>query len=74
MSNKEYIIFTEGDSNSVDTWSNVPYFFTKSIENNGGIVHRIDISFQKSSNVFEKVIAQFYKLFLRFFINLIQKM
>ena len=67
MMKKEYIILTEGDANSINTWSNVPYFFSKAIEKNGGIVHRIDISFSKNANIFEKFIAQIYKLYFKIF-------
>ena len=32
MMKKEYIILTEGDANSINTWSNVPYFFLKRLK------------------------------------------
>lgn len=39
----EVIVCTDGDSSDVNTWSNVPYFFCKALENKGVIVHRINI-------------------------------
>lgn len=41
---REVIFFTYGDSNDVSTWSNVPYLFSKTLEEKGIIVHRIDIN------------------------------
>jgi glycosyltransferase involved in cell wall biosynthesis len=40
---KEITVFTEGDSRQIKTWSNVPYFFTKSLEEKGIKVNRINI-------------------------------
>ncbi|MCI8659816.1 MAG: glycosyltransferase [Lachnospiraceae bacterium] len=37
------IMFTEGDANSVDTWSNIPYFLSQSLEAAGAVVYRSDI-------------------------------
>ena len=39
----EITIFTYGDSNKISTWSNVPYFFTTTLEKKGIIVNRINI-------------------------------
>lgn len=36
-------VFTLGDSRKVSTWSNVPYFFTRTLERQGHRVHRVDI-------------------------------
>lgn len=41
---KEITVFSNGDSNKISTWSNVPYFFTKSLEEKGIKVNRIDIN------------------------------
>lgn len=41
---REVIFFTYGDSSDVSTWSNVPYLFSKTLEEKGIIVHRIDIN------------------------------
>lgn len=40
---REVCVFSEGDSNDVSVWSNIPYFFTKSLEENGIKVNRINI-------------------------------
>lgn len=66
---KEIIVFTEGDSLSPDTWSNVPYFLTKSIEELGIDVHRVNIGLS-SSNKFEKIIALFIRFFIKIFNNI----
>ena len=39
---KEILVFTQGDSSLVKTWSNVPYFFTSTLEKKGYIVHRVN--------------------------------
>ncbi|HEY0978416.1 MAG TPA: glycosyltransferase family 4 protein [Flavobacteriales bacterium] len=36
-------VFTLGDSRKVSTWSNVPYFFTRTLERQGHRVQRVDI-------------------------------
>lgn len=41
--NKEITVFTEGDSNDSSVWSNVPYFLTKTLEEKGYTVHRINV-------------------------------
>lgn len=41
--NGEIIVFTAGDSSKIKTWSNVPYFFTTTLEEKGFKVHRINI-------------------------------
>ncbi len=41
---KEVTVFTNGDSSKICTWSNVPYFFTKSLLSKGIIVNRVDLS------------------------------
>ena len=39
---KEILVFTQGDSSLVKTWSNVPYFLTSTLERKGYIVHRVN--------------------------------
>jgi glycosyltransferase involved in cell wall biosynthesis len=40
---KEITVFTLGDANELKAWSNVPYFFTKSLEQKGIRVNRVNI-------------------------------
>lgn len=40
---REVIFFTKGDSADISTWSNVPYFFTRTLEEKGVTVHRVNI-------------------------------
>lgn len=39
----EVIFYSYGDSNDVSTWSNVPYLFTKTLEEKGIKVDRVDL-------------------------------
>lgn len=41
---KEVTVFTNGDSQKLTTWSNVPYFFTDTLITKGIKVNRVDIS------------------------------
>ena len=47
---KEIIVFSCGDSRDISTWSNVPYLFTKTLEEKGIKVNRVDISPSKLIN------------------------
>mgnify|MGYP003295011789 FL=1 len=50
MNHNKIILFTCGDSNDISTWSNVPYLFTKTLEEKGFRLHRVDISPNKTLN------------------------
>ena len=39
----DVIVFTNGDSSKISTWSNVPYCFTETLMRKGVTVHRVDI-------------------------------
>lgn len=41
---KEITVFTNGDSRRLDTWSNVPFFFTDTLTSKGIKVNTVDIS------------------------------
>lgn len=41
---KEIIVYSNGDSRSLKTWSNVPYLFTQTLENKGIKIDRVDYS------------------------------
>ncbi|MDD5578203.1 MAG: glycosyltransferase [Methylobacter sp.] len=41
---KEITVFSNGDSNKISTWSNVPFFFTETLFSKGIKVNRVDIS------------------------------
>ena len=43
MSNKKVIVYSCGDSKLLRTWSNVPYFFCKALEEYGIEVYRVNI-------------------------------
>lgn len=48
---KEIIFFSFGDSNKASTWSNVPYLFTKTLEDKGILIRRINLL---NNNLFTK--------------------
>lgn len=39
----DFIVFSIGDSRKPSTWSNVPYFFTRTLESRGFVVQHVDI-------------------------------
>jgi len=41
---RELTVFSHGDSRLLSTWSNVPYFFTKTLESKGIRVNRVNIN------------------------------
>ncbi len=41
---RELTVFSHGDSTLLSTWSNVPYFFTRTIESKGIKVNRVNIN------------------------------
>jgi len=43
LAKRPFLIFSLGDSREPSTWSNVPYFFTRTLEDLGHTVHRVDI-------------------------------
>lgn len=52
---KEITVFTNGDATKPSTWSNVPYFFTKTLAENGIKVNQVNIG----PNKFIKTIYRF---------------
>ena len=60
---KEITVFSIGDSNELKTWSNVPYFFTKSLEEKQIKVNRVDIKENLILNfIYKYSFFVFYKL------------
>lgn len=49
MKSKNIIVFVEGNADSADTWSNIPYFLVRSLEREGVTVEKIDIGVESSS-------------------------
>ena len=57
------VIISEGDANNPKTWSNIPYFLMKSLENDGNKVYTIDVGPNKYINYFfNKIIYPFIQL------------
>ena len=66
FSKKEITVFSYGDSNDISTWSNVLYLFTKTLEEKGYKLHRVDISPNKIINrLFNTISYLIFKRFLR---------
>ena len=60
---KEITVFSIGNANELKTWSNVPYFFTKSIEDKNIKVNRINLEENHFLNILYKYsIYLFFKL------------
>lgn len=60
-------VFTCGDSNDISTWSNVPYLFTKTLEEHGYQIIRVDISPNKFLNrIFNTPSFIIFKRLLKF--------
>lgn len=63
---KEAIFFCYGDSTNASTWSNVPYLFSKTLEEKGIIVHRVDISpFSILASIYDRFIYTFEKKYTK---------
>lgn len=60
-------LFTSGDSENIETWSNVPYFVAKKLENKGIKINRINIAPSQYINVL-------YKLMWGYWINKLFKL
>lgn len=60
---KEIIVFTTGDADDIATWSNVPYFFTRTLAEKGIKVHKINIAPEPfRRKLYEKTVKQLIKL------------
>ncbi|QQR85993.1 MAG: glycosyltransferase family 4 protein [Flavobacteriales bacterium] len=44
MNAREFIVFAIGDPAKASTWSNVPYFLSKTLEEKGHVLHRADLA------------------------------
>lgn len=44
MTPREFIVFAIGDPAKASTWSNVPYFLSRTLEEKGHVVHRADLA------------------------------
>lgn len=55
---KEVIVYSNGDSNDLATWSNVPYFFCRELEERGIKVDRVNIHVNKDISM-----SLFFRLF-----------
>jgi glycosyltransferase involved in cell wall biosynthesis len=52
---REVTLFTNGDSTRLRTWSNFPYFFSKTLESKGIKVNRVNISPNRTLNLLSKL-------------------
>src|SRR5262249_28365621 len=63
---KEVTVFTNGDSSNINTWSNVPFFFTETLISKGIKVNRVDLTPSPILNriystTWERIIRIIYK-------------
>ncbi|WP_182425182.1 glycosyltransferase [Heyndrickxia coagulans] len=62
MKPKIITVFTEGDSNKLSTWSNVPFFLTNTLEKKGYIINRVDVNSNKIiRGIYNKIILKIIK-------------
>ncbi|WP_317897481.1 glycosyltransferase [Aurantibacillus circumpalustris] len=62
----EITIFTVGDANAISTWSNVPYFFTKSIADKNIHVNKVNIKENALLNfIYRYTVYAFLKIFYK---------
>jgi glycosyltransferase involved in cell wall biosynthesis len=62
MTSKEVIVYSIGDSNEISTWSNVPYFFCKELEENGYKVIRVNIQQNRLAKIiWDKTLGKIHK-------------
>lgn len=58
---KEIIVLSPGNPDDLATWSNVPYFFCKSLEKNNIKIDKVNLSIKKSIYNFPFRIGTFFK-------------
>lgn len=63
---REVVLFSPGDSRLLSTWSNVPFFLAKTLEERGIVVNRIDISInRKYEKIYNKTVLYVLSYFFR---------
>lgn len=63
MQIKEIIFFCYGDSNNASTWSNVPFLFTKTLENKGIVIRRVNLLRKNIFiRIYNKLLKNIYNL------------
>jgi glycosyltransferase involved in cell wall biosynthesis len=75
---KEVVVYTNGDSAEISTWSNIPYFLTETLIQKGIQVHRVDLNptprweklfergFSIISNLFKQTSFNYYRSFIHY--------
>lgn len=63
----EILVFSHGDSLDISTWSNVPFLFTRTLEEQGHIVHRVDISpYRPFEHIYNTLSFYLFKRLLKY--------
>lgn len=63
---REITVYSYGDANSKKTWSNVPYFLTKTFENKGYIVNKVNTQPNKIiSRIWNALVLRVIKIFIK---------
>lgn len=62
---REVIFFSYGDSTKASTWSNVPLLFTRSLQNHGVAVRRVNLreGLDTVTKLYDRTVVRFLKLF-----------
>ena len=59
---KEVILIMEGDSSDINSWSNVPYFFSQELINRGIKVHRVNIKERGIFSIICKLVGRIHNI------------
>ncbi|AMV68610.1 hypothetical protein AH70_01625 [Pediococcus damnosus LMG 28219] len=61
---KEITVYTYGDANSLETWSNVPYYFTRTLEKNNIKVNRVNVEPNRViRGLWNRILLKFIRIF-----------
>lgn len=62
---KELIFFSSGSADDASTWSNIPYLFSRELERQGLLVHKVNLSNRFVARIWESCIRRPLKLLLK---------
>ncbi len=62
---KELIFFSSGSADDASTWSNIPYLFSRELERQGLLVHKVNLSNRFVARIWESCVRRPLKLLLK---------
>ena len=62
---KELIFFSSGSADEASTWSNIPYLFSRELERQGIVVHKVNLNTKFIALLWEKSVRRPLKLLMR---------